>query len=208
MVNRGYPWTREMMRRSSKKKRNDDHNVLLGQMMLNIVNLEQDDYSQYWGTYFDPPPPPQKKHVFSHQTLVFEKPVFHQKWGLGIFLTLGSEPARKISPLASNMSPWGLTATHFVKMLYIKQDFWPKSDRAQTKTPNYIPDPLPKKCRKLIKSIIVSFFWHLDPTFSWDNLRFHPISIPNEHTRVDLYTFFPSNIKRTILPKKTNWSRW
>ena len=29
-------------------------------------------------------------------------------------LTLGSEPARKISPLASNMSPCGLTATHFV----------------------------------------------------------------------------------------------
>ena len=50
--------------------------------------------------------------------MLFEKVVFRQKRGLGIFLTLGSERARKIDPSMLNMSPWGLTATHVVKKLF------------------------------------------------------------------------------------------
>ena len=55
--------------------------------------------------------------------LIFEKVVFRQKWGLGIFLTLGIKRARKIDPAMLNMSPWGLTATHFLKKIIFGTTF-------------------------------------------------------------------------------------
>ena len=43
-----------------------------------------------------------------------------------------------------NMSPWGLTATHFVKKLTQKLDFWRKSDRAPKNTKLYTRPPSKK----------------------------------------------------------------
>ena len=78
---------------------------------------------------------PPKNLVFYNKKPDLFKPVFHQKWGLGIFLTLGIKRNRKIDPAMLNMSPWGLTATHFVNKL---------SDRAKKNTKLYTRPPSKK----------------------------------------------------------------
>ena len=78
----------------------------------------------------------------------FWKSRFSSKMRSGHFLTLGIKRARKIDPALLNMSPWGLTATHVVKSLFKKLDFWPKYNRAQQKHKIIYPKPSPKNVKK------------------------------------------------------------
>ena len=101
-----------------------------------------------------------------NEQIYFRKNRFSSKMRSGHFFDAWIRTGSKNWPLHVKYEPVGPYGDPFRETIVHFFLFFDKNQTAPKKTQDYIPDSLPKKRQKLIKSITVSFFWRLDPTFS------------------------------------------